>query len=28
MKKLLFNIKPIEYKRSTSVQESLDRYQN
>ncbi len=26
MKKLLFDIKPLEYKRSTSVQDSTDRY--
>ncbi len=26
MKKLLFDIKPIEYKRSTSVQDSIDKY--
>lgn len=26
MKKLLFDIKPIEYKKSVSVQDSVDRY--
>ena len=26
MKKLLFDIKPLEYKRSPSVQESVDKY--
>ena len=26
MKKLLFDIKPIEYKKSVSVQDSVERY--
>ncbi len=28
MKKLLYDIKPIEYKKSTTVHDSVDRYQN